>query len=148
MKKSTVIDRIASEIADGYAPSDILDKEGISLASLQRYIRWAKRDGLLPRDMQIDGDQFVVAGKKAKRFLQERKVETAVIFNDLHCPFQDWRAIDVMCQIIEVVKPDHLFENGDGLDAWPFSKFVKEPAKRQLAPPRGIEGTRNRKRMH
>ena len=130
MKKFTIIDRIVADITDGYAPVDILEKEEIALSSLERYIRWAKQSGKLPRNLQIDGDEFVIGGRAAKRILKEEKVSTAVIFNDIHSPFQDWKAIDILCQIVEVVKPDHLFENGDGLDAWPFSKFVKDPAKR------------------
>ena len=126
----TVVEKITSYIEEGKTPSEIEEIEGITRSSLERYIRWARKFGLLPKRLRIEEDEFVVEGRKAKSVLAHDRVKTAVIFNDLHCPFQDWKAIDVMCQIIEAVRPDHLYENGDGLDAWPFSKFAKDPAKR------------------
>jgi len=126
----TVIERVVSYIENGKSLPEIIEIEGVTASSVERYVRWAKREGKLPKELRIKDGEFVVEGKKAKKLLAVDKVTTAVIFNDLHCPFQDDRSVEIMCQIIEDIQPDHLFENGDGLDAWPFSKFVKDPAKR------------------
>ena len=58
-------------------------------------------------------------------------MEVLLIFGDLHCPFQDDRAIEIMCEIIEDLQPDRIIENGDGLDCYLFSKFSKDPARAQ-----------------
>lgn len=55
------------------------------------------------------------------------RCKSYLIFGDLHCPFYDERAVEVLCQVIEDHKPDVVVENGDGLDFYQFSKFDKSP---------------------
>jgi predicted phosphodiesterase len=52
-----------------------------------------------------------------------------IAFSDIHAPFQDGRAIDLLCQIIEFIKPDTLINMGDWVDFYALSTFDKEPSR-------------------
>lgn len=51
----------------------------------------------------------------------------AIIINDLHIPFQDNRAVELAIDFIKVFKPDELYLNGDIVDMWEISRFLKDP---------------------
>ena len=52
-------------------------------------------------------------------------LERAVIASDVHIPFQDQRAVDLWFRFLEWFQPDRVFLDGDILDCWDISKFVK-----------------------
>lgn len=54
-------------------------------------------------------------------------VETVLSISDLHIPYQDDRAIDLVHLVIEMLKPDRLIFNGDVVDCYPLSGFNKNP---------------------
>lgn len=54
------------------------------------------------------------------------RVPVAII-PDIHCPFQDMRAIELACKIIEEVKPVALVYLGDNVDWSQISKFDRDP---------------------
>lgn len=55
--------------------------------------------------------------------------EKALVINDLHFPFQCSRAIEVCLKVTDKFKPDTIFINGDLVDQWEISSFVKNPSK-------------------
>lgn len=124
------INKVAKLINDGASIDEVRAKAGLEIDSIGRYLRWAKADGLLPQDVKMRGDVFVLDGERyGKHVASHQDMMTAVIFNDLHCPFQDDRAIELMCKVIEDIGPDITYENGDGLDCYTFSKFSRNPAR-------------------
>ena len=121
--------RAADLIKNGASVGTVLRELGIKHSSLDRYIRHAKRDGLLPDSLTIRDDWFSAGDKLFGREAEANLITTDLIFGDLHVPFHDIRAIKVMCQIIGDLRPDRIIENGDGLDCYLFSKFSKDPAR-------------------
>ena len=59
--------------------------------------------------------------------------EKALIINDLHIPFHDRRAIDLMLKVADQFKPDIVFINGDIGDFWAISSYVKISTLRDQA---------------
>lgn len=53
--------------------------------------------------------------------------EKALVFNDLHIPWHCQRAIDLMLRIGKDLDPDLIVINGDLVDMWEVSKYVKNP---------------------
>lgn len=60
-------------------------------------------------------------------------LRTAAIFNDMHRPFHDTRAEELVLQIIHRAQPDLIVANGDIQDMWAISKYFKAPALRRYA---------------
>jgi predicted phosphodiesterase len=48
--------------------------------------------------------------------------QTHVVLSDIHVPYQDRRAQEIVCQVVEDLKPDGLIVNGDGLDFFELSR--------------------------
>ena len=55
------------------------------------------------------------------------KKQKAIVLNDLHIPFEDERAVNLVIDFIRYFKPDVLILNGDIADFWQISSFVKDP---------------------
>jgi len=51
--------------------------------------------------------------------------ERAIVFGDVHFPFDDGKAVSLMMRFMRSFKPHVIFINGDLLDCWEISKFVK-----------------------
>lgn len=56
-------------------------------------------------------------------------IERAVVIGDLHVPFHDPKAIAVTLSLIEDLKPEHIYLNGDVIDMYAMSRFSKDPAR-------------------
>jgi UDP-2,3-diacylglucosamine pyrophosphatase LpxH len=52
-------------------------------------------------------------------------IERAVCISDLHIPFQDKTAVQLVLKFISQFKPDYVFLNGDIIDCWEISRFDK-----------------------
>lgn len=57
------------------------------------------------------------------------KMETAVIINDTHNPYQDKEVLSLVEQFLTDIQPNYLFYDGDTNDFYPLSKFDKNPAR-------------------
>lgn len=57
------------------------------------------------------------------------KMETAVILNDTHNPYEDKLVLELVEQFLKELQPDYLWHNGDSNDWYPLSKFDKNPAR-------------------
>jgi predicted phosphodiesterase len=55
---------------------------------------------------------------------------TSVHYSDLHIPFQDDRALNILYAILEDANPDLVVDHGDTLDAQEISKYPKDPINR------------------
>lgn len=55
------------------------------------------------------------------------------IFSDIHVPYHSIEAITAALDFCKKEKPDLLILNGDTLDAFQLSRFVKDPRKRSFA---------------
>lgn len=53
--------------------------------------------------------------------------EKALVINDLHFPFENPRAIALTLQVAKDLEPDTIFLNGDIIDCWQISRYVKNP---------------------
>lgn len=61
------------------------------------------------------------------------KYEKAIILNDLHFPWACEPAITLALQVAKVLQPDRVIINGDLVDMWEISSFVKNPQWRDKA---------------
>jgi predicted MPP superfamily phosphohydrolase len=55
------------------------------------------------------------------------KLKTAVVVSDIHAPYQDDVAISVAQKITKDLQPDIFVANGDIVDGYPISRFLKDP---------------------
>jgi len=123
----SAVNSFADLVNSGATLEQIRDRAGIETESIGRYLRWSKADGLVPTGVKIRGGAFILDGQRYGDMVTvQQGITTAIVFNDLHCPFQDDRAIELVCKVIEDIGPDILYENGDGLDCYTFSKFSKD----------------------
>ncbi len=53
--------------------------------------------------------------------------EKVLFIPDIHCPFQDNRALEVLYSFMDWYKPDTIFIMGDVLDCYAISRFTKDP---------------------
>lgn len=64
--------------------------------------------------------------KKEIKFKDSKRV-TAVVINDLHIPYHDEKAVNLVFDCIIDIQPQYLILNGDILDFYGCSKFEKKP---------------------
>lgn len=57
------------------------------------------------------------------------KIEKAVVLGDTHIPWHDKRAIDLTLKFIKDFRPDVLFLDGDIMDFFEISRFIKMPSE-------------------
>lgn len=57
------------------------------------------------------------------------KMETAVIVNDYHNPYEDKVVVPLVDQFLGELQPDYLWYNGDSNDFYALSKFDKNPER-------------------
>ena len=60
----------------------------------------------------------------------KNKPYQSIHYSDLHIPFQDQRALNILYAILEEVQPDLVVDHGDTLDCQEISKYPKDPEKR------------------
>lgn len=60
----------------------------------------------------------------------ESSYESGLIFNDVHLPFESRPALELTLSVGDVLQPDRIIINGDLLDCWEISTFIKHPARR------------------
>ncbi len=59
------------------------------------------------------------------------KSEKNLVFSDLHFPYQDDKAINIMFKYAKEYQPDNIFMNGDIVDFYNLSKFDKDPNRKK-----------------
>jgi hypothetical protein len=64
----------------------------------------------------------------------KRAYKTVIVINDTHIPFHDERAMALVFSYIEAVQPQELVINGDWLDCYEVSDFLKDPARGKRLP--------------
>lgn len=62
-----------------------------------------------------------------------RTTVTSVHWGDVHIPFEDQRALNILYQITEDLKPEELYASGDILDFWEISSH-RPPKEQNLKP--------------
>lgn len=63
--------------------------------------------------LKIDGNEYI----------------KLVVLNDIHFPFCDTTAVALACKLIETIEPNIIVLNGDIVDFFGISKFLKDPAR-------------------
>lgn len=58
-------------------------------------------------------------------------MEKCVIANDFHGPFRDKKTCNMLFNFIDREKPDKIILNGDVVDFYSISKFIKDPARKE-----------------
>ena len=76
----------------------------------------------LPESDEIPFEPYIIKGHKR-----------VAIFSDIHIPFHSMSALTTALDFCKKDKPDALILNGDTLDAFQLSRFVKDPRKRHFA---------------
>lgn len=76
----------------------------------------------LPESDEIPYEPYIIKGHKR-----------VAIFSDIHIPYHSMTAITAALDFCKKDKPDALLLNGDTLDAFQLSRFVKDPRKRHFA---------------
>jgi len=56
-----------------------------------------------------------------------KKFEKVLFIPDIHCPYHDEKALQVLYSFINWHKPDTIFITGDLLDGYAISRFTKDP---------------------
>jgi len=124
------VEKVAGLVLAKKTVSEVAEEIGVTVLTVDRYLRLARERGLFPGPVRIQGDRFILGGDPD--FIpQGSEIDVYLIFGDLHCPFHDNRAVNIVCQIAEDLKPDHIIENGDSIDCYEFSKFSKNPLRAQ-----------------
>lgn len=126
----TSVEKVAELVLAKKTVTEVIKETGVTVLTVDRYLRLARKRGLLPGVVRIQGNQFILEGDQDFS-PPGNGIDVSLIFGDLHCPFQDNRTISVLCQIAEDLKPNHVIENGDGVDCYEFSKFSKDPLRAQ-----------------
>ena len=70
------------------------------------------------------------------------KYEVAVVLGDVHIPFEDKRALDLVLNYCESRQPDSIILMGDVLDCYEISDFLKDPERGLRFPEEVKEGRR------
>jgi len=76
----------------------------------------------LPESDETEYEPFIIKGYKR-----------VAVFSDIHVPYHNVPAITTALDFCKKEKPDALLLNGDTLDAFQLSRFVKDPRKRNFA---------------
>jgi predicted phosphodiesterase len=76
----------------------------------------------LPTSDETEYNPFNIAGHKR-----------IVIFSDIHVPYHSMSAITAALDYCKKENPDALLINGDMLDCFQLSRFIKDPRKRHFA---------------
>jgi predicted phosphodiesterase len=76
----------------------------------------------LPESDEIPYEPFILKGHKR-----------LAILSDIHIPYHSMAAITAALDFCKKEKPDALLLNGDVLDCFQLSRFVKDPRKRHFA---------------
>jgi hypothetical protein len=54
----------------------------------------------------------------------------SIHYSDTHFPFQDEKALSILYQLVQELKPDLVVDHGDLIDAYPLSRFEHDPKHR------------------
>lgn len=63
--------------------------------------------------------------------VKDIRVERSLVFSDIHFPYQNDDAIDVMFEYAKNYKPKNIYMNGDIVDFYNLSKFDKNPDRKE-----------------
>lgn len=56
-------------------------------------------------------------------------IKSAIVVSDIHAPYQDNKAVQIAQNITEELQPDIFVANGDIVDGYPISRFLKDPTR-------------------
>lgn len=76
--------------------------------------------------------QIPAAAKKSKPLVKLTAKGKWLIVSDLHVPYHDEKAVEAAFRHAIDSGCEHLLVNGDAIDAYQQSRWVKDPAKRQI----------------
>ena len=51
------------------------------------------------------------------------------ILSDIHSPYQDDKSVELACKLLQNYNPDRVYNLGDGVDFYQFSKFSMDPER-------------------
>jgi hypothetical protein len=74
-----------------------------------------------------------IRARKAGKVLSDRVDHVSLHTSDIHFPFQDNRALDVVYKVTEAVKPSILVDHGDAVDCYQLSTH-RPPDERKMRP--------------
>jgi len=60
-------------------------------------------------------------------------MKLAIICPDIHVPFHDVKATDLLIKVCKALRPDHFICLGDALDFYQLSRFDKDPSRKTTA---------------
>lgn len=100
----------------------VADRKYVSKSKYYMEKERAKNPYNLPESEEIEYTPFVISGHKR-----------VAVFSDIHVPYHNIDAITTALDFCKKEKPDALLLNGDTLDAFQLSRFVKDPRKRHFA---------------
>lgn len=66
---------------------------------------------------------------KIKTIEKDVGFECCLVFGDVHIPFEDARAVDVMLRFASHLQPDVIILGGDIIDCYELSRFPKDPRR-------------------
>lgn len=96
-------------------------------AAVEKYARsmgveWGEKKGVLDVPVRPLAVEIPKAIPQS-----ESKTITAVLYGDTHFPFADPRALEIVGQVVSLIKPNMIIHMGDLLDCYPLSRFDKNP---------------------
>lgn len=63
--------------------------------------------------------------------MKNKKLKRVLFVPDLHCPWEDKRAVILLLKVIKKFKPDICVQLGDVTDNYKASRFSKDPSRRE-----------------
>jgi len=69
----------------------------------------------------------IVVGTRMDGFRSSEDHQVSLVIGDMHVPYQDEYAVELVLTVIDHVQPDKIILNGDIIDWWQMSKFDKNP---------------------
>jgi len=65
----------------------------------------------------------------AKVFSKKEKTKLAAVMNDIHIPYHDRKALAICLEYLREIKPHQIVLNGDIVDFYSVSKYMKDPMR-------------------
>ena len=92
-------------------------------------VKWMIKDGMSHRQIQEATGVGLATISRWRNKGETTGVETGVIINDPHIPFEDKAVVSIAISHIKMVKPNYVLILGDLGDFYTISKFSKDPKR-------------------
>lgn len=105
------------------------EKSNYKKHTQQEYMRTKEERNMAQKTTFIPQSDY----KKSEVFVVPRLNNKGIIWNDVHIPYHDMQAIETAMTYAHDFNPNFIYLNGDIMDMYQASRYVKDRFKRDLA---------------